>query len=930
MTYVFVDDFYAPGKRARIDFPKISRLLREHSRTDWPILVTCGPPEQRQEWDASADNEAFRTAHWLLPAVGAEEKDQLRCWFRARTGKEPSTGPAFLQDQGLMISMVFEMREGELMKFGRRFRARLENLGLVEALTLPLALNRLYLLAPGSWLDERQSDALRRLNEDQDFSMMNLGGRSGEFVRVTHPHLSNAIYLAVRELDDSIVRARDLHRAFARSMQSEEYTTARFVLDRIAENHERLAMLDSNELARGMTRAWLTSIAETPITGPELARFWSNWAVWGARQPLVTRLLGEQPLERAREALRQGHVDWAALWESLWKSGTGHAGLVSDAEAWLKSAEGLESRRWSFIWEKLFGWTSTDHEANSLAEAAAGWLRENEFAVDWNFVFRPLAIRFPDSAPWASALHLLDAFPSNRNWPYVFEAVANNAAASGADRWHRALLRGSKWLGSEETQETPEWSFVWRKLVELRAELPEKTAPELLPLGYAWLAGREDRAGWAFVWPNLVELRAELPEKTAPELLPLGYAWLGGREDRDEWAFVWRKLVELRAELPEKTAPELLPLGHAWLAGREERAEWTFAWQKLVELRAELPEKTARELLPLGSAWLAGREDRAEWNYVWQKLVELRAELPEKTVRELLALGHAWLAGREERAEWTFVWQQLVELRAELPEKTAPELLPLGYAWLAGREDRAEWAFVWRNLVELRAELPEKTARELLPLGHAWLAGREERAEWTFVWQQLVELRAELPEEAERALNVLAWGWLVRPANADRGEWDKLWEACFRDGYRDIKFLAAGSEWVLGHGTLPQIGGLAGHLLNAAKENWVPPVTLVAFCRNWLATNTRHPSWTFLFGPFWDFDPSQETAALVPLWLEASPPGGRVHWVTERLLRAQDGDIVRMLKKWVDAHPDSPESAAVREVVVRHSKRIQSARSKPQ
>src|ERR1019366_2525318 len=139
LTYVFVDDFYAPGKRARIDFPKIARLLREHNRSDWPILVTCGPPEQRQEWKASSDNDAFRTAHWLLPAVGAYEKNQLRLWFRARTGEEPKSGPAFLQVQGLMISMVFEMREGELAKFGRRFRARLENLGLVDALTLPLA-----------------------------------------------------------------------------------------------------------------------------------------------------------------------------------------------------------------------------------------------------------------------------------------------------------------------------------------------------------------------------------------------------------------------------------------------------------------------------------------------------------------------------------------------------------------------------------------------------------------------------------------------------------------------------------------------------------------------------------------------------------------------------------------------------------------------
>ena len=763
MTYLFVDDFYAPSKRARIDFPRISRLLREHNRSDWPVLVTCAPPEQRQEWKASGDDEAFRTAHWLLPAVGTDEKNQLRLWFHARTGEEPKTGPAFLQGQGLMISMVFEMREGDLTKFGRRFRARLESLGLVEALTPPLALNRLYILAPGGWLDERQSDALRRLNEDQDFSMMNLGGRSGEFVRVTHPHLSNAIYEAVRERDDAIVRARDLHRAFAKSMQSGDYTTARLILYRVAANHERLASLDAAELARGMTGAWLSSIAETPFAGPELANLWTNWAVWSARQPLVSELLREPPLERAREALKQNHVYWAALWNSLWQSAPGHVGLVSDAEAWLKSDEGLQSRHWSFVWEILFARTSKAQDSSSLAAAAADWLRENEFEPDWNFVFRPLATRFPERAPWDSALRLLDAFPGNRNWPYVFEAAADTAAAVGSDRWHRVLLRGWEWLGTEETQEAPEWGFVWQKLAELRAELPEKTAQGLLPLGYEWLAGHEDR---------------------------------------DDWSFIWQKLVEVRAELPEKTVQGLLPLGYEWLAGREERDGWSFIWQKLVEVRAALPEGTGQRLLPLGNEWLAGREDRDDWSCILQKLVELRAELPEKIAR---------------------------------------------------------------------------------------------------------------------ALNDRALRWLVRPRNADRGEWDKLWEACFRDSYRDASFLAAGANWVLNHRTLPQNYGLAIELLSAAGGNWVPPLELVGFCRNWLSENTRHPSWTFLFGPLWVVDPSQETASLVPPWLDANPRAGAL-WVVKRLLRARNAEINSMLQKWVDAHPDSPQSVAIREVVDRHRK----------
>ena len=269
LCYVFVDDFYAPNKRDGIEFRKMERLLRENqARTDWPVLVTCGPPEQHQEWKASGNDQAFRIATWRLPPAVPDEQTRLKRWFRDRTDDEAETGTAFEQDEGLMISMMFEMRKGEMREFGHRFRSRLDSLDLVDALTVPLALNRLYIWAPGGWLDETENDALRRLNLDQDFSILTLSGRAGQYVRITHPHLSDVIYQSVREGDDQIVRARDLYRAFARSLESDP-TTAWLVLHRVAENHERLAVLDENELARGMTDAW----QQFGPTGEDVAKF---------------------------------------------------------------------------------------------------------------------------------------------------------------------------------------------------------------------------------------------------------------------------------------------------------------------------------------------------------------------------------------------------------------------------------------------------------------------------------------------------------------------------------------------------------------------------------------------------------------------------------------------------------------------------------
>src|SRR5882724_10907745 len=587
--YVFVDDFYAPSKRSGVEFQKIARLTRQHERADWPILVTCGPPEQRQEWKASGDAEAFRTSGWTLPLSKKAEQEQLRRWFWKRTGEEPKTSSAFREGESLMISMMFEMREGKMLEFGRRFRQRLEDLGLVDALVLQLALNRLYILAPGYWLDEAQSDALRRLNREKDFSMFTLGSRTGQFIRVSHPHLSNAIYTAVRERDDAIVRARDLHRAFSRSLETDS-GTAKLILHRVAEGHERLCDVDGEELARGMAGTWVEhrwSVDNLPRL--DLASVWTNWTIWNARQALIADVLGEQPLRVARECLGKNHPYWAAIWIQLWNCFPGDNGLLSDAETWLSSAEERTSLPWSGVWEIVFEYRKSNRQnLAQLAEWGADWLRNNEFLPDWNFVLRSIASALPERCPWQSCFHLLDELPGNRNWAYVFETIADNRARFDRPRVESVFRAGSAWLQLAESQETSEWSFVWQKLVEVRAELPKESGKDLLTLGYSWLAGREDRDGWAFVWQKLVEVRAELPKESGKELLPLGYSWLAGREDRDRWSFVWQELVELRAELPKESAKDLLQIGYTWLAGRDDRDRWSFVWQELVELRAEL------------------------------------------------------------------------------------------------------------------------------------------------------------------------------------------------------------------------------------------------------------------------------------------------------------------------------------------------------
>ena len=50
-----------------------------------------------------------------------------------KTGESPKTGEAFVQSEGLILSMMFELRFGDMKEFGRRFKDRLEGSGLLEA-----------------------------------------------------------------------------------------------------------------------------------------------------------------------------------------------------------------------------------------------------------------------------------------------------------------------------------------------------------------------------------------------------------------------------------------------------------------------------------------------------------------------------------------------------------------------------------------------------------------------------------------------------------------------------------------------------------------------------------------------------------------------------------------------------------------------------
>ena len=219
----------------------------EYQNIRWPIVVTCGPPEQHEEFEQSEDSKGFRLQTWTLPLVNRIEQSGLIAWFNRKTGLRAQTGVAFEQAEGLILSLMFEMQHGDLGEFGRKFKIRLEDLHLIDLMVAPLALNRLYLGAPVSWFEkisgEQKENLLSLGKTDAGGSgdiIFNLDPGGRQYISLTHPHLSNAIYLALRPNKLGIQRAEDLIQAFQRAFASNEtHELALRILDSVSMGFER-------------------------------------------------------------------------------------------------------------------------------------------------------------------------------------------------------------------------------------------------------------------------------------------------------------------------------------------------------------------------------------------------------------------------------------------------------------------------------------------------------------------------------------------------------------------------------------------------------------------------------------------------------------------------------------------------------------------
>jgi hypothetical protein len=160
-------------------------------------IVTAGPTDQMELFLARL-RPVIRVAEFRVPALDQVEARAFVDWFAARRGTPTRWSP---NDNVLLVLLMFQLGHGEgFTDFALRFRRRLENAGIFEAMRTTVALNALYLDAPEELLrTDDQRAALERMCDEDQLHFRQGDDATGGRVRIAHAHIAWQLFLAWRD-----------------------------------------------------------------------------------------------------------------------------------------------------------------------------------------------------------------------------------------------------------------------------------------------------------------------------------------------------------------------------------------------------------------------------------------------------------------------------------------------------------------------------------------------------------------------------------------------------------------------------------------------------------------------------------------------------------------------------------------------------------
>jgi hypothetical protein len=929
--YIFIDDFNSPQNRDTLDYQSIVQIVSDIRSQDirWPVIVTCSPPDYLEEFKANGRDEGFLVQRWTIPLINRSEQSALLEWFHQRTGKSYKTGSAFDQEEGLIVSMMFELQYGDMKEFGKRFKARLDDSGLTEVMAQPLALNRLYIWPPEQWFNEmsiEQKEALAVLNAGNDFLFTSTDAQGDGYVRVTHPHLSDAIYKAIRPKTGGFERAEDLAKAFERAFKFTDVLATKILLA-VSIGGERLEDLDNQYLARRMAEIWMqyeSHVWKNHAIG--VAFVWTDWVRWAAREPKVKSLFKPiAPIEKAIDSIGYSHSHWGNIWLQLWESEPNYSRLVEFALVWLERSERYHYSEpfWYEVWYALLSSTHIKGQINIFSELLALGIKKLDDLHDYR-------------------------------WADIWLALLENKDGISASGAQELVAMGIKWLEGRESLR--QWSLVWQALLKQEQYFPVGiTITDFLDIGIHWLNGREQLGQWSFVWQALLKQGEHLPAGTTiTDILNLGIQWLKGREHLEQWSFVWEELIHEKNSNrfpPDMTRNNMLNIGINWLAKSDQnQVQWPFVWESIIPYWDQLSKKSKSEILNQGLIWLKNQSDSNSWPFMFRKCLPRIG----KKQKDLLisAVKLKFFKTDIESGVWYLIWAACIKNWEYLDDEFRNMVLNQGLCWLKKPNNVDRFPFVleghlpyilangnYLNLITNWIDAnPTSThavslAISLLTDNKKYLSEQEINhldswiktklfkydigdKEWFPAWKIFMRFWDQLDEEIQTEALRQGMDWLK--TQNDSNNFPFVFEQCFLYVSDERDYLNQIINWMEMESvsTKPLIMALA-----LARDDYQEFISIKGLNRlriwaknNLFKTDIQSTEWYPAWKVYWMLMPTLETAAIALKWMEFYQGNIRAaEKIIKMLLSSNRQDIDRLIAKWYAKNPEHPVCKTIKQ-----------------
>jgi hypothetical protein len=862
---IAIDDPYGPGgprHEAWDEFlAELNSVRQDDDPSAIPIVICCGPTEQAErlsrEFPGELDVELVE-----LQREPSEELEDLRAWYRARTGAEaPEAEPNVL-----LVQLFFQWQVGQtLVAFAHRFRSRIVDAGggdvVLPLLEQTLALNRLYLGFPQAAADRRlpgqEADRLARLLRENHLTVGDEGARAGLWL--AHPHLANGIYDAwFPPATAAGARRRHFEDAAREFMAADAGAVERLApVEAIALG---ISAGDSDIRSRvdpGLIEALPNLYSGEQAPSPERLPI-SELALWIDVQAVSGVALQPDPVNIALPLLtRQAtHLrETARLCEVMLT----RFDRLSEQQRrdLLKIVTDLleEAPEWSG-WGQVARVAIEVSPTERLTELCALWLDEHIRLDAAGWVVESLLTKVSVSVEVIrpAALRLLKERPQHRGWGRVWTAI-----------WDREATVDLRELGLSHLRAAPKdlsWAYIWTRLERKPLEGADpKTTKAILDVGMDWLRRSTQHIGWGVVWGVLwergpseeLETQARRWLRQAdPTLQPFSYVWKAlwfrGRRDerlRDEGINALRRLntnhlswghifPALYKAFPE---PHLRALGLRWVgSAHPDDPPWGYVLPALWNVAREtgdselLDDLESHCLRFLDNASL----EHGAWGYVfvllWKR--ERSDRLRERALQWLVetpvehrGIHNMWerlwndgrsddalrqwacsrLQGGFEQPGWPFIWKRIC-----LDTEVDDDHLKLGEEWLlAAPTDHPSWSYIFRTL------WPRRQCAAVRTRAFIWLSeGERTHLVWDIIWRDLWASADDFGDRDELKDRGLHW----IQSRGDHLHWPEVWAylwAC--EETSELRTL--GEKWLSDFGGDQSKRGRVADGLEAKQEN---------------------------------------------------------------------------------------------------------------